>query len=201
MESKDGKVLQLSLRDYLSLVMSNNLDIAIERLTIVTGEDAILRSFSPFDPKGSASWSSSRSKTPTASLLDVGQVSGTPGSTALSTVSLDTLRQPATSPGASFFLRAAIQRPVLREQTEYQQQFSYLQSVGERGCFRELFPAAAFAIAALTSTGCPSSSPAAICARPGINCATGFCKTSRMPRMPTGMWSWPTPICGCRKKR
>ena len=95
-ESKEGKVLQLSLRDYLSLVMSNNLDIAIERLTIVTGEDAILRSFSPFDPKGSASWSSSRSKSPTASLLDVGQVSGTPSSAALSTISLDTLRQPAS---------------------------------------------------------------------------------------------------------
>lgn len=94
-QGQDGKVLELSLRDYLSLVMSNNLDIAIERLTLVTGEDAILRSFSIFDPKGSASWSSSRSKSPTASLLDVGQVSGTPGSTALSTISLDTLRQPA----------------------------------------------------------------------------------------------------------
>ncbi len=96
-QGKDGKTLVLSLRDYLSLVMSNNLDIAIERLTLVTGEDAILRSYSVFDPKGSASWSSSRSKTPVASLLDVGEVSNsTPGSAALSTIALDTLRQPAT---------------------------------------------------------------------------------------------------------
>ena len=96
-QGKDGKVLELSLRDYLALVMSNNTDIAIERLTLVTADDAILRSFSPFDPKGSASWSSSRSKSPTASLLDVGQVSGSsPSSAALATISLDTLRQPAS---------------------------------------------------------------------------------------------------------
>jgi outer membrane protein TolC len=91
-QGKDGKVLELSLRDYLSLVMSNNLDVAIERLNLVTGEDAITRAFSPFDPKGSASWSSSRSKSPIASLLDLGQV----GSAGVSTVALDTLRQPAS---------------------------------------------------------------------------------------------------------
>ena len=96
-EGKDGKVLELSLKDYLSLVMSNNTDIAIQRLTVYTAEDAIMRSFSAFDPRGSASWSSSRSKSPVSSLLDVGQVSSSaPGSTALSTVSLDTLRQPAS---------------------------------------------------------------------------------------------------------
>ncbi len=94
-QGKDGKVLELSLRDYLALVMSNNLDIAIERLTVVVGQDAITRAFSVFDPKGSASWSSSRSKSPVSSLLDVGQVSSSPGSAALSTIALDTLRQPA----------------------------------------------------------------------------------------------------------
>src|ERR1035441_11080078 len=31
---KEGEVLELSLRDYLSLVMSNNTDIAIQRLTV-----------------------------------------------------------------------------------------------------------------------------------------------------------------------
>src|ERR1017187_5172685 len=46
---KDGKVLELSLKDYLSLVMSNNTDIAIQRLTVYTAEDAIMRSFSAFD--------------------------------------------------------------------------------------------------------------------------------------------------------
>jgi outer membrane protein TolC len=90
-QRKDGKVLELSLRDYLSLVMSNNLDVAVERLNVVTAEDAITRSFAPFDPKGSASWSTSRSKSPIASLLDLGQV----GSAGISTVALDTLRQPA----------------------------------------------------------------------------------------------------------
>jgi len=76
--------------------MSNNTDIAIQRLTVTTAEDAIMRSFSIFDPKSSASWSTSRSKSPVSNLVDVGQVSGSaPGSSALSTISLDTLRQPA----------------------------------------------------------------------------------------------------------
>src|SRR5579872_6747756 len=61
---KEGKVLELSLKDYLSLVMSNNTDIAIQRLTVSTADDAVLRSLSIFDPKGSASWSSTRSKSP-----------------------------------------------------------------------------------------------------------------------------------------
>lgn len=89
---KQGKVLELSLRDYLSLVMSNNTDIAIQRLTVSTAEDAVLRSFSIFDPKGSASWSTTRSKSPVSSLVDIGQV----GTSGISTVSLDTLRQPAS---------------------------------------------------------------------------------------------------------
>jgi outer membrane protein len=88
---KDGKVLELSLKDYLSLVMSNNTDIAIQRLTVSTADDAVLRSFSIFDPKGSASWSTSRSKSPVSSLVDIGQV----GSSGVSTIALDTLRQPA----------------------------------------------------------------------------------------------------------
>jgi outer membrane protein len=90
--TKDGKVLELSLKDYLALVMSNNTDIAIQRLTVSTADDAIVRSFSVFDPKGSASWSSSRSKTPVSSLVDIGQV----GTSGVSTQSLDTLRQPAS---------------------------------------------------------------------------------------------------------
>lgn len=89
--AKDGKVLELSLKDYLSLVMSNNTDIAIQRLTVSTAEDAVLRSFSIFDPKGSASWNSTRSKSPVSNLVDVGQV----GSSGVSTIALDTLRQPA----------------------------------------------------------------------------------------------------------
>src|SRR5690242_18430314 len=47
---KDGKMLELSLKDYLSLVMSNNTDVAIQRLTISTAENSVMRSFSIFDP-------------------------------------------------------------------------------------------------------------------------------------------------------
>jgi len=89
---KDGvKTLELSLRDYLSLVMSNNTDIAIQRLTISTAENAVLRSFSIFDPRAAASWNSSRSKSPISNLVDIGQV----GSTSVTTNALATLRQPA----------------------------------------------------------------------------------------------------------
>ena len=96
-QGKDGKQLELSLKDYLALVMANNTDIAIQRLTVSTAEDAIVRAFSPFDPKGSASWVSTRSKSPVSNLVDVGQVSGSaPSSTALTTIALDTLRQPAS---------------------------------------------------------------------------------------------------------
>ena len=89
---KDGKMLELSLKDYLTLVMANNTAIAIQRLTVSTGEDAVLRSLSIFDPKGSASWSTSRSKSPVSSLLDLGQV----GTSGVATTALDTLRQPAS---------------------------------------------------------------------------------------------------------
>ena len=72
--------------------MANNTAIAIQRLTVSTAEDAILRSLSLFDPKGSASWSSTRSKSPVSSLVDLGQV----GTSGIATVALDTLRQPAS---------------------------------------------------------------------------------------------------------
>jgi outer membrane protein TolC len=88
---KDGKMLELSLKDYLSLVMSNNTDIAIQRLTVSTAENAVLRSFSIFDPRAAASWNSTRSKSPVSNLVDVGQV----GTSSVSTIALQTLRQPA----------------------------------------------------------------------------------------------------------
>jgi len=91
-EGKDGKVLELSLRDYLGLVMANNTNIAIQRLNIITAQDAITRAFGVFDPKLTASWNSTRSKAPVSSLVDIGQI----GNAGVSTSSLDTLRQPAT---------------------------------------------------------------------------------------------------------
>jgi outer membrane protein TolC len=91
-DGKDGKVLELSLRDYLGLVMANNTNIAIQRLNIVTAQDAITRAFSAFDPKLTASWNSTRSKSPVSNLVDIGQV----GNAGVTTSSLNTLRQPAT---------------------------------------------------------------------------------------------------------
>ena len=93
-QGKDGKVLELSLKDYLSLVMSNNTDIAIQRLTVTTADDAVLRSFSIFDPKGSASWSSSPFQV--AGEQPGGRRTGRARQRRSSTVALDTLRQPAS---------------------------------------------------------------------------------------------------------
>src|SRR5262245_3769641 len=42
--------LELSLRTYLELVMANNTDIAISRLSVETSKNAILRGHSAFDP-------------------------------------------------------------------------------------------------------------------------------------------------------
>ena len=45
----DGK-LELSLRDYLDLVLANNTDIQIQRLSVEQPRNAILRGFRVFDP-------------------------------------------------------------------------------------------------------------------------------------------------------
>jgi outer membrane protein len=63
-----GKI-ELSLRSFLELVMANNTDIAIQRLTVQTAQNAIMRAFQPFDPILTASFSSTRSKTPANDLL------------------------------------------------------------------------------------------------------------------------------------
>ncbi|HUS06964.1 MAG TPA: TolC family protein [Bryobacteraceae bacterium] len=59
----DGK-LELSLRSYLDLVLANNTDIAIQKLTVETSKNAILRAFSVFDPSLFANFNSTRTKTP-----------------------------------------------------------------------------------------------------------------------------------------
>ena len=56
--------LELSLRSFVELVMANNTDIAIQRLTVQTAQNAIVRAFQPFDPLLTASFTSTRSKTP-----------------------------------------------------------------------------------------------------------------------------------------
>src|SRR6516164_1694180 len=50
----EGK-LELSLKDYLALVMANNTDIAIQMLSLETPKNAITRAFASWDPLASAS--------------------------------------------------------------------------------------------------------------------------------------------------
>ncbi len=64
----DGK-LELSLKAYLELVMANNTDIEIQRLSIEMPKNAIQRAFSVFDPLFNANFSATRSKTPAADQL------------------------------------------------------------------------------------------------------------------------------------
>jgi len=52
-----GGKLELSLHSYLELVMANNTDIAIQRLTVDVAQNAITRAFAAFDPLATASFS------------------------------------------------------------------------------------------------------------------------------------------------
>lgn len=64
-----GDKLELSLRSYLELVMANNTDIAIQRLTVDVAENAITRAFAAFDPLATASFQSQRQITPASQSL------------------------------------------------------------------------------------------------------------------------------------
>jgi outer membrane protein TolC len=64
----DGK-LELSLKDYLGLVMANNTDIQLQMLSIETPKNAITRAFSTWDPLAQASFNSQRSTTPASDAL------------------------------------------------------------------------------------------------------------------------------------
>jgi outer membrane protein len=52
--------LELSLKSYLSLVMANNANISLQRLSVVTSQDAITRAFGQFDPTATASFQATR---------------------------------------------------------------------------------------------------------------------------------------------
>ncbi len=65
----DGGKLELSLHSYLELVMANNTDIAIQRLTVDVAQNAITRAFAPFDPLATASFSSTEQRTPSGDQL------------------------------------------------------------------------------------------------------------------------------------
>jgi len=68
-EEKEGKKLELSLKSYLELVMANNTDIAVTRLTVEVAQNAITRAFSRFDPFATGLFTSTRSKTPASDAL------------------------------------------------------------------------------------------------------------------------------------
>jgi outer membrane protein TolC len=68
-EEKEGKKLELSLKSYLELVMANNTDIAVSRLTVDVAQNAITRAFSRFDPFATGLFTSTRSKTPSSDAL------------------------------------------------------------------------------------------------------------------------------------
>jgi outer membrane protein TolC len=73
--------IELSLRDYLDLVLANNTDIQIQRLSIEIPRNDILRSHSIFDPVIRSSFSATHAQNPAQDLLAGGQV-------------IDTLRMP-----------------------------------------------------------------------------------------------------------
>jgi outer membrane protein len=64
----DGK-LEISLRSYLELVLANNTEIQIQKLSIEVQRNAITRAFARFDPVINASFRANRANTPTNDVL------------------------------------------------------------------------------------------------------------------------------------
>lgn len=61
--------LELSLKDYLELVMANNTDIAIQRLSLEAPRYGVLRAFGVFDPSFVGSFNATRAKSAPTSVL------------------------------------------------------------------------------------------------------------------------------------
>lgn len=72
----DGK-LTLSLRNYLDLVLANNTDIEIQRISLETPKNAIQRAFGVFDPTMNSNFQATRATTPTTNTLQGAQVLST----------------------------------------------------------------------------------------------------------------------------
>jgi outer membrane protein TolC len=62
--------LELSLKDYLALVMANNTDIQLQNLTLEAPKNAIQRAMGIWDPTAQATFNSTRSTSPATSVLD-----------------------------------------------------------------------------------------------------------------------------------
>lgn len=65
----EGK-LELSLKNYIDLVLANNPDVSIQKLSVEYQKNAIQRAFSVFDPAVLASFRSTRQQTPSNSVLN-----------------------------------------------------------------------------------------------------------------------------------
>jgi len=65
-----GDKLELSLKDYLALVVANNTDFQIQMLSLETPKNAIQRAFGAWDPRATAQFTSTRATTPPTSALD-----------------------------------------------------------------------------------------------------------------------------------
>lgn len=78
----DGK-LELSLKSFVDLVMANNTDMEIQRVSVELQQNAITRAYSIFDPLFIGNFTTQRTKTPSSSALD-------------GSATLNQLSQPAT---------------------------------------------------------------------------------------------------------
>src|SRR5437773_212799 len=71
-DSVHGDKLELSLKDYLALVMANNTDIQLQSLSLESPKNAIQRAFGIWDPVAQANFTSTRSTSPSTSVLEGG---------------------------------------------------------------------------------------------------------------------------------
>ncbi|MEZ5354956.1 MAG: TolC family protein [Bryobacteraceae bacterium] len=72
-----GDKLELSLRSYLELVLANNTDVQVQRLSVERFKNAITRSYGRFDPSVFASFSAVRAKQQSNSLIQGANVLST----------------------------------------------------------------------------------------------------------------------------
>lgn len=132
----DGK-LTLSLKAYLDLVIANNTDIGIQKLTLEIPKNAIQRAYGIFDPLVTSSFSATRSETPATNTLQGANVVSqlnqpfqarlqqlTPFSTSLfgqvNTSKLSTNDQFQTfNPSYGTTLQMGFQQPLLRGRGRY----------------------------------------------------------------------------------
>ena len=64
-----GGKLELSLKNYLELVMANNTEIAVQKVSVQFNTNAVTRAFGIFDPLASASFAVTRALSPSGSTL------------------------------------------------------------------------------------------------------------------------------------